>query len=63
LRHTFATHLWESGIDAFILRDLLGHRYLGTTRRYVAIGLGRVAADYNAHHPLCQRDFWDEDDN
>ena len=59
LRHTFATHLWESGIDAFILRDLLGHRYLGTTRRYVAIGLGRVVADYNAHHPLCQRDFWD----
>lgn len=63
LRHTFATHLWESGIDAFILRDLLGHRYLGTTRRYVAIGLGRVVSDYNTHHPLCQRDFWDGDDN
>ena len=60
LRHTFATHLWESGIDVFILRDLLGHRYLGTTRRYVAIGLGRIAADYNAHHPLCKRDFWNE---
>lgn len=61
LRHTFATHLWESGIDVFILRDLLGHRYLGTTRRYVAIGLGRIASDYNAHHPLCKRDFWNED--
>jgi site-specific recombinase XerD len=61
LRHTFATHLWESGIDVFILRDLLGHRYLSTTRRYIAIGLGRIAKDYTAHHPLCQRDFWDED--
>jgi integrase len=61
LRHAFATHLWESGIDVFILRDLLGHRYLGTTRRYVAIGLGRVVKDYNDHHPLCQRDFWNGD--
>lgn len=62
LRHTFATHLWESGIDVFILRDLLGHRYLGTTRRYVAIGLGRVVKDYNEHHPLCRPDFFDNDD-
>lgn len=60
LRHAFATHLWETGIDLFILRDLLGHRFLGTTRLYVAIGIGRVLKDYNAHHPLAQRDFWNE---
>lgn len=53
LRHTFATHLFESGLDVFILRDLLGHRYLGTTRGYVAIGIGRFAHDYRSHHPLC----------
>ena len=59
LRHAFATHLWETGIDLFILRDLLGHRFLGTTRLYVSIGIGRVLKDYNAHHPLAQRDFWE----
>ncbi len=63
LRHTFATHLWEDGLDAFILRDLLGHRYLGTTRRYVATGMGRVVSDYNAHHPLCKPDFWKDGDD
>ena len=57
LRHAYATHLWESGIDVFILRDLLGHRFLGTTRRYVAIGVGRVISDYEAHHPLCDAKF------
>ena len=62
LRHTYATHLWESGLDAFVLRDLLGHRYLGTTRRYVAVAHGRISADYNAHHPLAQPDFWQTDD-
>lgn len=62
LRHAYATHLWESGIDVFILRDLLGHRFLGTTRRYIAIGVGRVLSDYEAHHPLCDEKFCAEED-
>ena len=60
LRHAFATHLWESGIDLFILKDLLGHQFLSTTQKYVQIGIGKALGDYNAHHPLADRNFWKE---
>ena len=60
LRHAFATHLWESGIDLFILKDLLGHQFLSTTQKYVQIGIGKALDDYNAHHPLADRNFWKE---
>lgn len=53
LRHSFATHMYEGGTNLFTLRELLGHRYLSTTRIYVAIGVGKLLADYRRSHPLC----------
>jgi integrase/recombinase XerD len=37
LRHCFATHLLERGVDPFVLKTLMGHTQMSTTARYVHI--------------------------
>ena len=56
LRHTCATHLYEAGMDLFTLQQILGHRFLDTTRTYVHIGINRLRTSYQAFHPFCQDD-------
>jgi integrase len=63
LRHAFATHLYEGGVDLYALRNLLGHRFLTTTKLYVHIGVGKILANYETSHPLASDGFesYDED--
>ena len=49
LRHSFATHLLERGVDIRVIQALLGHNKLDTTARYTRVATGMIA---NVESPL-----------
>ena len=55
LRHSYASHLLQSGAGIRAIQDLLGHSNLAATQIYTKLDFARLAEVYDRAHPRAKR--------